>query len=251
MPYKVMSVGLSDRGLVRENNEDVWGEVPDVRFYALADGMGGHRAGEVAAKEAVATLCNFIKKYVGKKKELPLEEARMAIRHAIEEANSVVFKMGSSEEQLMGMGTTLCCVLFIDKKVLYAHVGDSRIYRLRNKKLELLTNDHSLLRELIDLGQLGQYQIAEFLYKNILTRAIGTEPSVDPTINSADVMEGDLYLMCTDGLSDLLFREEIESILNKAKTTKEAVSQLVINAKEKGGYDNITAVLMKVIPPSS
>lgn len=246
MRYKIISTGLSDKGLVRENNEDFWAQLPQIHFYALADGMGGHQAGEVASHEAIRVLCSHIKTTLAGKKGVVAQDIQLALRHAIEEANSAVYEKGFSNEKFAGMGTTLCCIQFMSQKAIYAHVGDSRIYRFRKGKLQLLTSDHSLLKELMDLGQLGQYQIAEFLYKNILTRAVGTEPAVEPSIAECDIQEDDVFMMCTDGLSDLLFLEEIEAIIQKTPAIQDAIQNLIAAAKEKGGYDNITAVMMKI-----
>lgn len=248
MPYKVVAFGISDIGLVRQNNEDVWAELPEYNFYVLADGMGGHQAGEIAAKEAVNALCHIIKKaFVSPEdSKISLEEARLIIEHAIEMVNGIVFKMGQKDRELKGMGTTLCSLLFHPKGLVYAHVGDSRIYRLRGNKMKQLTKDHSLLRELVDLGQLNEQQATDFLYKNIITKAVGTELYLEPSVHSCDVADEDIYMMCSDGLSDLLSKTEMENIVNKASTIQDAAKKLVKAAKDKGGHDNVTVVLAKV-----
>lgn len=246
MPLQILACGLSDPGLVRHNNEDVWGAVPELRFFVLADGMGGHRAGEVAAREAVSALCQLMKKAIGRKKEISFQEARTLLHRSIDQVNSLIYKLSRSNEQYRGMGTTLCCMYFHDNMVVYAHVGDSRIYRLRNKKLEQLTIDHSLLYELMELGQLNDYQAPEFLYKNIITKAIGTAAMVEPTIQMGEILSEDIYMMCSDGLTDLLSTEEMEAILNKTPDMQNATKMLIKTANDKGGNDNITAVIMKV-----
>ncbi len=247
MPYKVSSAGISDIGLLRENNEDVWAEIPDKHFFILADGMGGHLAGEVAAKEAVEKLIALINGELGQQlNQVNLEEARHLVAAAINEVNAHVYRLGRKSVELRGMGTTLCCLYFHPKGVVFAHVGDSRIYRLRKEKLSQITRDHSLLSELVELGELSEQQADEFVYKNIITKAIGTEPSVDPAVHKSDIVEGDLYLMCTDGLSDLLSCREIESVLNETISLKKATQDLVAIAKERGGHDNITIVIAKI-----
>lgn len=247
MPYKVLSVGISDIGLVRENNEDVWSKLAAQRVFVLADGMGGHQAGEIASKEAVNELCSILSKKLDIKDEnLDLDLAREIIYEAIQEVNAHVYQMGRKDYDLRGMGTTLCCLHFHQKGLIYAHVGDSRIYRLRDKKLIQLTKDHSLLRELVDLGQLSERQAEDFLYKNIITKAIGTEPKVEPSVRIGELVDHDIFLMCSDGLSDLLTFEEIESIMNKKLAMKEMAQELIDAAKERGGHDNITVVLAKV-----
>ncbi len=248
MPFKVVKYALSDIGLVRQNNEDVWAELPEHNVFILADGMGGHQAGEIAAKEAVNSLCENLEDFLNANGNSPLSKStlRQAFKQSIEQANKVVYRMGRSNEVLKGMGTTICCLQLLQDCVVYAHVGDSRIYRLRNKKLEQLTKDHSLLRELMDLGKLNEKQAEDFLYKNIITKAIGTEPIVEPTIQVSDLYLGDVYLLCSDGLSDLLSLEEMEKIMNGAKNIEDSVHLLISQAKEKGGYDNITVILVGV-----
>lgn len=247
MPYRVAAFGLSDIGLVRQNNEDYWAELPELGLYALADGMGGHRAGEVASKLAIDTLCQVIEDSMGDDTdELSYEEAHGVIQLAIEHTNRAVYEMGQSEEDFKGMGTTLCCLLFHRKGLIYAHVGDSRIYRLRKGRLEQMTRDHSLLREMIELGQLSERQAEEFVYRNIITRAVGTEAEIDPSVHMADLQNHDIYMMCSDGLSDMLSVNEMEKILTKSTTIEEAGARLVKTAKENGGYDNVTVVLMQV-----
>lgn len=246
-PLKISAVGLSDIGLVRQNNEDVWGQVPKIHFYVIADGMGGHQAGEIAARETVTTLCEIVSKNLNLEDEdLTLEEARHILIESIEEVNAHVYKMSRKDPDLRGMGTTLCCLLVHPKGLIYAHVGDSRIYRLRSEKLFQLTKDHSLMRELIDLGQLQEKQTGEFFYRNIITKAVGTEPLVEPSVRLTSLMKKDIYLMCTDGLSDMLSLEEMEKIMNTPSTLRHAANELVKAAKEKGGIDNITLVMIKV-----
>lgn len=247
MPFKILAFGLSDIGLVRQNNEDVWAQLPEVGFYTVADGMGGHQAGEIASRETVSALCRIMsRKLSADREELSLEEAQDLLRRAIRHVNGHVFKMSRTQPGLRGMGTTLCCLLFRKNGLVFAHVGDSRIYRLRNGKLEQLTKDHSLLRELVDQGQMNEKQAADFLYKNIITKAIGTEVKVEPTVVIGDIQTGDVYIMCTDGLSDQLSIKEMEHTLKEFTEVKEATEQLVALAKEKGGRDNITVVIAKV-----
>jgi len=248
MPYKVVSCGCTDPGRTRSNNEDVWVEDPELQIFAVADGMGGHRAGEVAAQEAVRNLFSFIKENTSTDQlnKISLDEAQKLIERAIMHANNEIFRLGRSEEQYRGMGTTLCCVYFHPQGVINAHVGDSRIYRLHDHHLEQITQDHSLLRELLDLGQINEQQAPDFLYRNIITRAIGTAISVEPSFNIVVPVKGDSYLMCTDGLTDLVTLEEMEAILNNSPNIRDAVKTLVKTANERGGFDNITVVLMQI-----
>lgn len=247
MSYKVIATGMSDVGLVRENNEDVWAELPEHQLYVLADGMGGHRAGEVAASNAVSSFCDLMEKIFNhKNKELSLSKIKDAMRQAIEFVNRMLHEMGRNDPQLRGMGTTFCCIHFHSKGIVFANVGDSRIYRLRNYKIEQLTRDHSLFRDLVETGEIDESQASEFQYKNIITRAVGTEASVEPSLYQSDVKEGDILLLCTDGLSDHLLPGEIECILNKLPSTEAQADALVEEAKKKGGNDNITVIVLKV-----
>lgn len=248
MSYKVMAFGLSDVGLVRQNNEDAWGAVPEIGFFAIADGMGGHQAGEVASRECISILCRLMKKAKGRRKKSSPLELQLTLQKSIAQVNHDIYMMGLANPELRGMGTTLCCMQFHEEGVIFAHIGDSRIYRLNPEigKLTQVTVDHSLMRELIDLGQLSEGQAPEFLYKNIITKAIGTEPTNEPSINSSEVSDGDIYLMCTDGLSDMLTHPEIEKILMLDKPIMDLAKILVQAAKDKGGYDNITVVLIRL-----
>lgn len=246
-PYQVTACGITDIGLVRLNNEDVWAQILDYRFFMLADGMGGHQAGEIASKEAVNVLCRLIKKKVGPSMEKSsIEEVSNTLKKAIEHVNLIVYKMGRSQVELRGMGTTLCCLLFHPKGLIFGHVGDSRIYCLRDNQFVQLTKDHSLLRELLDQGHIDNRQASDFMYKNIITKAIGTEPRVQPTITIKEIKQNDIYLMCSDGLSDLLSENEIQEIVEQAPNIQVAAETLVSTANIKGGFDNITVVIVKV-----
>lgn len=237
MRFNIESYGISDIGLVRPNNEDEWAVV-DARFFALADGMGGHKAGEVAAKIAIITLCQAI----NHKNKSSIPEEIEHLKKAIANANSCVNDLAKENEDLKGMGTTLCCLLLHEDTLIYAHVGDSRIYRFR-KELAQLTQDHSLRYELIAKGQLDEDQA--FPFKNVITRAVGTASAVTPEVGTTTIQEGDIYFLCSDGLSDYVKNREITDILERSKTVKEACHSLVDAAKANGGNDNITVVMIK------
>lgn len=248
MPYKVLACGITDVGLVRQNNEDAWAELPNLNFYVLADGMGGHRAGEIASHEAVKAVCeNFQQTLAIAGPNLSLEEAHGLVQLSIEHANSTIYELSQMDRDLRGMGTTLCCIYYHPKGIIYAHVGDSRIYQLKNRRLIQLTKDHSLLRELVDLGQMNEQGASDFLYKNIITKAVGTESFVEPTVQVCDISNGDVFLMCSDGLSDMLSIKEMEDVLNQNPDINIATQALLDRAKEKGGYDNITIVTIKLV----
>jgi len=235
------SFGLSDIGTSRANNEDVWAAMPEIGFFALADGMGGPQAGEIAAKEAIHSLCDSVSKI----KSYNCMELIIELRHAIEKANQSIHEMGKTSKSLAGMGTTLCCLIWTQDAVVYAHVGDSRIYRLRHKKLDLLTQDHSLLAKWLATGKLAEECKTPYPYKNVITRAIGTSSKAKPEIAVATHEEGDLYLLCTDGLSDVLSIQEIEKIINRSPDLESGCKSLIERAKIKGSCDNITLLMIQ------
>lgn len=244
MLYKTETYGATDIGLVRQNNEDFWYQLPEFNFYVLADGMGGHQAGEVASRECVMQLCNLVKE--SPLNSFSLQKAREALAQIIRTVNASIYRMSCENEELKGMGTTLCCLFLHPKGLIYCHVGDSRIYRLRKGHLEQLTHDHSLVRELIELGQLNEKQAEDFQYKNIITKAIGTEGRVEPTVQNDAIHKGDILMMCSDGLTDLLTDEEMQHIIALQPTDKIA-DLLVKTAVVKGGYDNVTVVIVKIV----
>jgi PPM family protein phosphatase len=235
------SFGLSDIGLTRPNNEDVWAALPEMGFFALADGMGGHKGGEVAAKEAIDSILSSAQKIQTKSCGALVSE----IRHAIEKANQWVYQMAQNSEELTGMGTTLCCLVWTDDFIVYAHIGDSRIYRLRNKKLKLLTRDHSLLSKWLSMGKLAEECETPFPYKNVITRALGTPHRAKPEIAVSRHEVEDLFFLCTDGLHDVLTDEEMENLINKSDNLENSCRDLIEMAKIKGSSDNITLLMIQ------
>jgi len=245
MNLLVEAYGKSDIGQVRQKNEDVFRILPDSRFFIVADGMGGHRAGDVAAREAADALARRMQTfYEINGPDLSLDEAKEALAEAIQLANQHVWSLGTAHEEYEGMGTTLCCLWILPVGVVYAHVGDSRIYRLRNGVVDQLTQDHSLLARMLEIGKNN----GAMCNRHVITRAIGTEPFVEPCIVSTPVQPGDCYLLCTDGLSDLLSEETIARIILSSRSLEEAVDRMIAHANSRGGRDNITALLAKLIP---
>lgn len=235
------SFGLSDIGLNRLNNEDVWAALPEFGFFALADGMGGHKGGEVAAREAIQSLLSSARKIRGKNSM----EMMVSIRHAIEQANRTIYLMAQESNELSGMGTTLCCLVWTEDFIVYAHIGDSRIYRLRNKKLELLTQDHSLMAKWQSYRNLAEKCQTPFPYKNVITRALGTASKVKPEIAVAPHQMEDLYFLSSDGLHDVLNLLEMEYIINANSDLEENCKNLIELAKFKGSCDNITLLMIQ------
>jgi PPM family protein phosphatase len=240
----IESFGISDIGPSRSNNEDVWAELPEERFFILADGMGGHLAGEVAAKESVLHLCDSVERFLRNHPHPTAASAKAHLRQGLADANTWIRSLASKHPDLSGMGTTLCCILFLEKEVIHAHIGDSRIYRYRGK-LERLTQDHSLKEELLSQGELTEKQAANFPYKNVLTRALGISPTIEPEIHQAAVHPGDIYFLSSDGLHDALSDRQIETILRQTSSIKESAIELVEAAKKAGATDNITILILK------
>jgi protein phosphatase len=234
--------GLSDIGRVRANNEDVFRTVPSAQFYILADGMGGHNAGEIAATEAVDAMCRCIAQ-AGTLSSV--EENCNVLRSGIAVANACVNARAHQDKALKGMGTTLSCFLLCENVLIYAHVGDSRIYRYR-QALKQLTEDHSLRHALLTNEEDPSGALPTLLYRNVITRAIGTHPYVLPDIGVIPLQSKDIYMLCSDGLTDCVCDEEIQKILRSSKSLEHIGKELITFALEKGGSDNITALLVKI-----
>lgn len=228
--------GISDLGLVRKQNEDVWSAVPEKGLFILADGMGGHKAGEVAAQLAVASVLETFSTWQG-------GEGEKLLSLAIDEANTVVYCKGQ-EETYQGMGTTLCVLVLGEEEGHLAHVGDSRIYCLREGMLVRLTEDHTLYGELSHLSP--DEEMETLPYKHVLTKSIGTNAHVDPSLITIPLHSSDLFLICSDGLTNFASDEEIQSLLCKKISLNQQGSQLIELAKSHGGGDNITIILVRV-----
>jgi protein phosphatase len=231
--------GLTDPGEVREGNEDAIRWNASAGWAVLADGMGGHMAGEVASQIAVETLEQYLD-------ALDTDTvADVALRDAVDEANRRIHTQAVTDIRCNNMGTTIVAMLVQDGTLHCAHVGDSRLYRYRDGELLQLSHDHSLVQELVDEGMLSREEAAESTHKNVITRALGLEATVEIDILQQPVQAGDCYLLCSDGLSDKIPDEELAAYL--AADELDAVTQtLVAEAKRRGGEDNISVILAKV-----
>lgn len=238
---RIQSHGASDVGLVRENNEDAWGCFCDNRLFIVADGLGGHQAGEVAAKEAVDTFSTTYSQLV---KSTNPETLNMesVLRVCFETANKHVYELSSTHELLRGMGTTICVVALHQNKAYVGHIGDSRVYRFKKDQLEQLTHDHCWTRAFFSPENSGERPT-----KGVLTRALGTNPTVEPTLRIEDLEPKDLFLLCSDGLSDMVDNDEIGLVLKKKMTVGERVRSLLALAKSHGGGDNATVIVVEVL----
>jgi protein phosphatase len=243
----------TDPGMVRSHNEDSIAADPAKGLIVLADGMGGYNAGEVASGMATTVLTAELQHAL--EMHWPLcREAGMAepLAHRlfvdqIAKANTSIYQAAQSQPQYAGMGTTLVAAMFYDNRITVAHIGDSRLYRLRAERLEQLTRDHSLLQEQIDSGMISVEQAKFSQNKNLVTRALGIDPSVEPEVHSYDAQVGDIYLLCSDGLNDMVSDEDIGMTLQTLSANLRLASQqLVQMANDNGGRDNISVVLVRV-----
>lgn len=220
------------QGLVRATNQDNW--LAESALYGVADGMGGHRGGETASRVALQVFRNAI----GQKK--PDADA---LRMAVEAANRRVFDMASHDETLKGMGTTMSMIWADEKRLLIAHVGDSRIYRLRDGKLHQVTDDHSFVAELVRNNIITPEMAKTHPNRNIITRAVGVDPFVEVDILEEELLPGDRWLICSDGLHGMVEDSEMEQILTEMEL-EDAAERLMSRALENGGVDNVTFVLL-------
>ena len=250
---KLRSVGLTDPGKVREHNEDAIAWDGDIGLFVLADGMGGYNAGEVASGIAVKTIMNLVRESYevqelrGTDKSEGLSRAGIILRDAISRANKIIYQTAKTQPQCEGMGTTVVAALFYDNRIIMAHVGDSRLYRLRGERFEQVTLDHSLLQELVDRGFYTPEEAQRVTNKNYVTRALGVEPTVDVEIREEPVLRGDCYVLCSDGLSDMIEDEDIHLTISTFGSNLDTVArQLVQLANDNGGRDNISVLLTEV-----
>ncbi len=241
---KIESFGATDIGLVRSNNEDTWHRTPEYGFFALADGMGGHKAGEVASHQAIQFLSYSIEELLLiQEEEWDVEDMEGFLRVLYENTNAWVHNLSLKKHAYKGMGTTLCSLLFFKGKAIIVSVGDSRIYRFKEGTLQQITEDHTLETTLLAEGQ--PHEIAT-KSKNILTMAIGTSLEVHPEITVVSPLPGDVYLLCSDGLSDYVPHTKIENIVGQNCSLQTTAHALIEAAKEHGSSDNITTVLVRI-----
>ena len=251
---RVLVAGDTNVGMKRAHNEDAFEVIDDENLFIVADGMGGHASGEVASKMAIDTLRDFFKATSADPeatwpykmdKSRGYEENRMIT--GIKLANLRIHESAQREPKLRGMGTTIVTTLVIDDGVLIAHVGDSRVYRIRDGKMEALTDDHSLLNDYIKMKRLTEEEIENFPHKNVIVRALGMKDTVKVDTRLDHPQPGDLYVLCSDGLCGPVTDEEIHELASSTNDLKQAVARLIDRANANGGPDNVTAVLVKWI----
>ncbi len=242
----------SDAGMLRPNNEDRVATTPEAGLAVVADGMGGHQAGEVASGMAVDVVTRHVINVLARQGEAKRRKGNTAsvelktIDEAISLANSAIFELSQSSPNCAGMGTTIVVTLFYEDRVCIGHVGDSRLYRLRGDKLELLTEDHSLVQELVARGLITPEEARSSVNKNLVTRALGIEPTVESQVIEQKLEDQDLYLLCSDGLNDVLPDEQVSQILQDyGSDLRGATDRLVMEVNARGGPDNVSVILVR------
>lgn len=246
-------VSQTHPGMVRSHNEDSVALDAACGLVVLADGMGGYNAGEVASGIAVSVVATEICQRLQDASPTDRDEASgeelgaQLLRDNIRKANASIFQAAQSQPQYAGMGTTIVSGLFYDNRIVVGHVGDSRMYRLRGETLETVTRDHSLLQEQIDGGMISVEDARLSKNKNLVTRAVGIDAEVEPEIHVHDVQVGDIYLLCSDGLNDMVEDEDIQATLYAMQSNLPlATEQLIQMANDNGGRDNVSVILVKV-----
>ncbi len=252
---KALEIAIAtDSGMVRSHNEDSITADTASGFVVLADGMGGYNAGEVASGIATAMLGTSLKQVLDGVEPGRIEPESgetlgvRILREQIAYANASIYQAAKSQPQYAGMGTTLVVGLFYDNRLSVAHIGDSRMYRLRQDELKRITRDHSLLQEQIDSGMITEEMARFSQNRNLVTRALGIDPEVEPEIHTYGVEVGDVYLLCSDGLNDMVEDDEIQLTLSSLQANLQLASQqLVQMANDNGGRDNVSVILVRIL----
>ena len=253
---KIDFAEFTDTGRVREHNEDAVGSNPDIGLMVLADVMGGYSAGEVASGIAVQIVSELAVEGANREERQDIDphsglmRQSIILRDAVYRANKIIFQTAQSQTQCEGMGTTIVACMFYDNKVSIAHVGDSRAYRLRGETFEQLTLDHSLLQELVDRGFYSLDEAQRSTNRNYVTRALGVEPTVDVEVHEHDVLPDDVYLLCSDGLPDMVEDKDIHLTISSFNASLDVIGQQLIDlADDHGGRDNVSVMLAQVLGP--
>ncbi len=253
---KIDFAEITDTGRVREHNEDAIGSNQDIGLLVLADGMGGYNAGEVASGIAVQIVTDLATDGANREERDDVDphsgmmRQSIVLRDAIYRANKIIFQTAQSQTHCEGMGTTIVACMFFDDRVSIAHVGDSRAYRLRGGQLDQMTLDHSLLQELVDRGFYSEEEAQRSTNRNYVTRALGVEPTVEVEVHEHDVLPDDVYLLCSDGLPDMVEDDDIHLTISTFNASLDVVGQQLIDlANDHGGRDNVSVMLAQVKEP--
>ena len=247
MLHSLIYSASTETGLVRKNNQDAFYTSPEYGLVVVADGMGGHKGGEIASDIAVRAIAENLEQQQWDDNSDEMQ-ILLKLGAAVEAANQMIRQQALASSELSGMGTTVVVALFILGRVFLAHVGDSRIYRFRDNRLEQLTRDHSLVQQLIDSGIFLNVEEAEAagIRTNVLTRGLGIEDQAEVDVSNELLQPDDLFLFCTDGLTAMLRDGDLERLLRHYQDDLDtAVERLVVGAMSAGGLDNITVVLAR------
>lgn len=238
-----MMIGMTDPGQIRLKNEDHIATQPDSGLAVLADGMGGHQAGEVASHLAVEIITRHLNDAYATDRGESIE-ARLA--HAVRRANAAIYEAAHNRPDHAGMGSTVVAVLFRNGNVIVAHVGDSRLYRIRGKRMSQITEDHSVVQELVNRGLFTREEAQQSVGKNLVTRALGVDPEVAVDVATLPYENGDTFLLCSDGLNDVVTDDEIaKTVVDAGNNLYTAAFRLVALANQRGGPDNISVILVR------
>jgi len=250
---KIDFAELTDTGRVREHNEDAIGTTGDIGLMVLADGMGWYNAGEVASGIAVQIVTELAAEGATREERDDIDphsgmmRQSIVLRDAIYRANKIIYQTAQSQTHCEGMGTTIVACMFHDNKISVAHVGDSRAYRMRGGQLDQVTLDHSLLQELVDRGFYSAEEAQRSTNRNYVTRALGVEPTVEVEVHEYDVLPDDIYLLCSDGLCDMVEDDDIHLTISTFNASLDVVGQQLVDlANDHGGRDNVSVMLAQV-----
>ncbi len=253
---KIDFAEISDTGRVRDHNEDAIGSIGEIGLMVLADGMGGYNAGEVASGIAVQIVTEMASDGADREQRNDIDShsglmrQSIVLRDAVYRANKIIYQTAHSQNDCEGMGTTIVACMFYDNKISIAHVGDSRAYRLRGGELEQVTLDHSLLQELVDRGFYSAEEAQRSTNRNYVTRALGVEPTVEVEVHEYEVLPDDIYLLCSDGLPDMVEDDDIHLTISTFNASLEVVGQQLVDlANDHGGRDNVSVMLAQVKEP--
>lgn len=251
---RVEFTALTDTGIKRTNNEDSFLVMEAKNLYAVADGMGGHSSGEIASRIAVETISDFFRtSEISEDSTWPyayddnISFEGNKLKTAVAVANEKIQEYAAQHPESRGMGTTVVAVLVLDSRLILCHVGDSRCYLLRDGRFSLVTSDHSWVNEQVKLGFLTEEEAQKHPFRNVITKALGTKGEATAEINETVGKKGDMLLLCTDGLNSMVTDDEIAGIVSAEDGLEDKAKKLIEAANSKGGEDNITLVLLKIV----
>lgn len=254
MALRMDTYAATDVGCRRSHNEDYYYTSDDLRLYVVADGMGGHAAGEIASQKAIASISEFISSVRRDEGftwpfgiDPNLSEDENLLITAIRIANHEISALADENSEYHGMGTTIACMTLTEQQAVVAHVGDSRAYRWRDSQLTQLTDDHSWVNEQVARNLITEEEARHHRWRNVITRALGNKRTVEIDLCHSDIQAGDHFLLCSDGLSSMISNEEISAVLQqKDASTREKVHELIQRANDAGGLDNITVLIVRI-----